>query len=152
MLNILGTQISARVPSSIASIVGLNTTVQPTTPPKEKKENIVVINNGINEKEKNKVKKPRVPRKKAPAGAIPTEKQKYYQYLTYTAPKLYDADIYNTENDLVSAIRDAFGGDNKENLNLSKVDTGGNFNQQEVEARLRKEIFDTQTRLEGIEG
>ena len=146
MLNIFGTPISARVPSSIASIVGLNTTVQPTTPPKEKKENIVVINNGINEKEKNKVKKPRVPRKKAPAGAIPTEKQKYYQYLTYTAPKLYDADIYNTENDLVSAIRDAFGGDNKENLNLSKVDTGGNFNQQEVEARLRKEIFDTQTR------
>ena len=120
MLNIFGTPISARVPSSIASIVGLNTTVQPTTPPKEKKENIVVINNGINEKGKNKVKKPRVPRKKAPAGAIPTEKQKYYQYLTYTAPKLYDADIYNTENDLVSALRDAFGGDNKENLNLSR--------------------------------
>ena len=119
MLNIFGTPISARVPSSIARLAGLdgnlNTTVQPTTSSqKEKKENVVVINNGINEKENNKVKKPRVPRKKAPAGAIPTEKQKYYQYLTYTAPKLYDADIYNTENDLVSAICDAFSGNNKE--------------------------------------
>ena len=111
MLNILGTPISARVPSSIARLAGLddslNTTVQPSTSQKEKKENIVVINNGIDEKGKNKVKKPRVPRKKAPAGAIPTE-------LTYTAPKLYDADIYNTENDLVSAICDAFSGNNKE--------------------------------------
>ena len=90
MLNIFGTPISARVPSSITRLAGLddslNTTVQPSTSQKEKKENVVVINNGIDEKGKNKVKKPRVPRKKAPAGAIPTEKQKYYQYLTYTAP------------------------------------------------------------------
>ena len=59
-------------------------------------------------------------------GAIPTEKQKYYLYLTFTTLQLYSKDIYNKENDLVSAISEAFCKDNKEKLsNKINVETGG---------------------------
>ena len=58
--------------------------------------NVVVVPNTDKKQPKKKaVKKP-----DNINGAIPMEKQKYYQYLIFTALQLYSKDIYNKENDL----------------------------------------------------
>lgn len=123
---------------------------QPSIVDEKKKDKVIVINNNNNVKPpKSKIEK--VPKKSAPKGAIPTEKQKYYQYLTYTQPKLFENDTTGKDNDIVQAIKDAFGQDNKEKLNMTNVETSQNYNQEEVLTKLRNELFDTETRLQSHE-
>ena len=127
----------SRAPSVAPSASPLSTQILTTTEQLEEPNNIIVIPNT----DKKVKKKKAIEKPDNIKGAIPTEKLKYYQYLTFTAPRLYSKDIYNKENDLVAAIREAFGKDNKENLsNKSDVKSGG-FEDAAVIQKLQNDLF-----------
>ena len=130
----------SRAPSAAPSAAPLSTQILTTTEHLEGPNNIIVIHNT----DKKVKKKKAIEKPDNIKGAIPTEKLKYYQYLTFTAPRLYSKDIYNKENDLVAAIREAFGKDNKENLsNKSDVKSGG-FEDAAVIQKLQNDLFNEQ--------
>ena len=132
--------VPSRAPSVAPSAAPLSTQILTTTEQLEEPNNIIVIPNT----DKKVKKKKAIEKPDNIKGAIPTEKLKYYQYLTFTAPRLYNKDIYNKENDLVAAIREAFGKDNKENLsNKSDVKSGG-FEDAAVIQKLQNDLFNEQ--------
>jgi hypothetical protein len=132
--------VPSRAPSVAPSASPLSTQILTTTEQLEEPNNIIVIPNT----DKKVKKKKAIEKPDNIKGAIPTEKLKYYQYLTFTAPRLYSKDIYNKENDLVAAIREAFGKDNKENLsNKSDVKSGG-FEDAAVIQKLQNDLFNEQ--------
>jgi hypothetical protein len=132
--------VPSRAPSAAPSAAPLSTQILTSTEQLEEPNNIIVIPNT----DKKVKKKKAIDKPDNIKGAIPTEKLKYYQYLTFTAPRLYNKDIYNKENDLVAAIREAFGKDNKENLsNKSDVKSAG-FEDSAIIQKLQNDLFNEQ--------
>ena len=105
------------------------------------KKNIVIINNDK--------KKKKLLLKKRPKSRInlePTLEQKWRQYQTYTVPQLAKYDVEKPDNDLVKAIKKAFGEDNKETLN-NTVNTTFTYENDIVKNKIRNDLFDTEERL-----
>lgn len=114
--------------------------------PKSKKENpqTIVINQSKKEKTK-KPNKPKVPSKLKKQSKKATPDQEYRMYLNYTKPMLDKYNIENPNNDIVNAIKDAFGQDNKETL---IENTTFSYENPVVIQQMKNELFDTETRLE----
>ena len=112
------------------------------TDPIKTKDNVVVINN-----DKKKAKKLKL--KKAPKSKInlkPTEEQKWRDYQTYIVPQIAKYDVENPDNDIVKAIKKAFGEDNKETLNNNVLPTF-TYENDIVKNKIRNELFDTEQKL-----
>lgn len=114
--------------------------------PKAKKENpqTIIINPSKKEKTK-KPEKPKVPSKLKKQSKKATPDQEYRMYLNYTKPMLDKYNIENPNNDIVNAIKDAFGQDNKETLIENKTFS---YENPVVIQQMKNELFDTETRLE----
>ena len=111
---------------------------------------VIVINSHQNQVEKSipKIIKNSVPKQLRKSKFTPTEEQKLRIYRTYIQPQLDENNIENQNVDLVQSIKEAFGKDNKEQLNNTLPTFS--YENESVRQQMSRDLFDTETKIQAM--
>lgn len=98
----------------------------------EKKGNMLIVNPNKNEKTNFKLKG----RPSSKVALLPTEDQKYRNFLTYTKPQLDNFDIENPNKDLMNLIKKEFGDDIKDEYDKENIIKSFEYNNPIVKQQI----------------